>query len=226
MDLYDHQNHIAISNYETIDLKKNRQNLIQLTKEQAFYYMDRLEGWCTKNKASLLIDLVFMLKPKTVVEIGVWGGKSLIPMAHALKIMDTGIAYGIDPWSNEASIQEMEGANLEWWSKVDHEMIYRGLKAKIAEFNLADRIVLIRNTSELAPSIPNIDILHIDGNHGENASNLDVMKWVPLVKRGGVIIFDDMTWGTNANAVKWLNENCIKFVDFHEDNDWGIWIKP
>lgn len=227
MDLYDHPNHfISLSHYESIDLKKNRQTLIQQTKEQAYYYMDRLEGWCTKNKASLLIDLIFMLKPHTVVEIGVWGGKSLVPMAHALKILNNGMIYGIDPWDNAASIKGMEGDNLEWWEKVDHEMIFQGLLSRIKEFNLEDRIELIRTTSELAPSIPNIDILHIDGNHSEDASNLDVIKWVPLVKKGGVIIFDDMTWGTNANAVKWLDNNCIKFVDFHEDNDWGIWIKP
>lgn len=226
MDLYDHQNHLPISHYETIDLKKNWQTQIQKTKEIAFYYMDQLEGWCTKNKASLLIDLIFMLKPETIVEIGVWGGKSLVPMAYALKIMNNGMVYGIDPWDNEASIQEMEGDNFEWWSNVNHEMIFQGLKSKISEFDLDDRIELIRATSERAPSITNIDILHIDGNHGENASTLDVMKWVPLVRKGGVIIFDDMTWGTNANAVKWLNNNCIRFVDFHEDNDWGIWIKP
>ena len=136
MDLYDHQNHLPISHYETIDLKKNWQTQIQKTKEIAFYYMDQLEGWCTKNKASLLIDLIFMLKPETIVEIGVWGGKSLVPMAYALKIMNNGMVYGIDPWDNEASIQEMEGDNFEWWSNVNHEMIFQGLKSKISEFDL------------------------------------------------------------------------------------------
>ena len=40
--------------------------------------MERLEGWCSKAKASILIDLIFAMGPTKVVEIGVWGGKSAI----------------------------------------------------------------------------------------------------------------------------------------------------
>ncbi len=214
------------SHYESVVLKKDRNELVQQVKNQAFAYMDKLEGWCTKNKASLLIDLIFMLKPQTVVEIGVFGGKSLVPMAYALKVVGTGKAFGIDPWDSIESTEGMDGINREWWSQVDHQKILQNLQVNIAKFKLENQIELIRSTSEDAPPIPNIDILHIDGNHSEKASTLDVNKWVPLVRTGGIIIFDDMTWGTNGNAVKWLDENCIQLVSFHEDNDWGIWIKP
>lgn len=213
------------SHYECVALKDDRTSISQGVKQIAFSYMNQLEGWCSHNKAAILMDLIFMLEPKTVVEIGVFGGKSLIPMATALRTVGKGKIFGIDPWDPLESIEGMDGENYNWWGQVDHEKILNGLKAKIAQFALNEQIILLKTTSELAPPIPDIDILHIDGNHSEKAAYLDVNKWVPLVKKGGLIIFDDITWGSNKSAVEWLDEYCIKLVEYHEFNDWGIWIK-
>jgi predicted O-methyltransferase YrrM len=228
MDLYNHDNHPApyyhecSINFGTDLLKRDEQ-----VKLATFGAMNALEGWCTKFKASILIDLVFMKKAQTIVEIGVWGGKSLIPLAFAVKERKGGMVYGIDPWSREDSVKGMTGINEKWWGSVNHEAVYQRLVQKIIEFQLEDCVTLIRSTSENAPQIPDIDILHIDGNHSETSSLYDVKKWAPLVKSGGLIIFDDTTWGTTDQAVEWLNENCCKLGEYHEDNnyDWGIWVK-
>jgi predicted O-methyltransferase YrrM len=230
MDLNDQQNlSQPASHYEKLIVNLAEHDLVEQVKRNAFGAMDQLEGWCSKNKASLLVDLVFMLKPKTIVEIGVWGGKSLVPMAYALKVTESGVIYGIDPWSNTASADGMDGVNYDWWSTVDHMYILRHLRMKIMEFGLEDQIELIRATSEFATPIHDIDILHVDGNHSEKAAMQDVNKWVPLVRKGGIIIFDDVTWATstasNSAAVKWLDEHCLRLVEFHEHCDWAIWIK-
>jgi len=227
MDLAaDYQNNQQPSHYETIVFKEDMASITQQAKLVSFIYMDQLEGWCTKNKAGIMIDLVFMLRPKTIVEIGVWGGKSLIPMAYALQLLGNGKVYGIDPWDALESIQGMEGVNYDWWSKVDHQMILYGLVEKISKFRLNEQIHLVKATSKNAQPIPNIDMLHIDGNHSENAAMIDVNKWVPLVRKGGIIVFDDVTWTTNEKAVEWLDENCIRIAVYQETNDWGIWLKP
>lgn len=231
MDLYyDCPNSTPPSHYETVVLKEDTNTLIQHVKYISFNYMNQLEGWCTKNKASILIDLVFMLNPKTIVEIGVFGGKSLIPMAYALQVTKSGKIYGIDPWDSAASAEGMDSINYDWWSTLDHGYILKGLQEKIIQFNLTEQIILIRTTSEDAPLIPQIDILHIDGNHSEKTAVLDATKWVPLVRKGGLIIFDDITWatsaGSNESAVKWMDRNCIRVATFQEDNEWGIWVKP
>jgi predicted O-methyltransferase YrrM len=168
------------------------------------------------------------------VEIGVWGGKSLIPMACALKALGSeGTVFGIDPWDNLASIEEtMEEANRDFWNYASHDIIFRSLVAKINQFELNKEIILIKNTSEDAPIIPSIDVLHIDGNHSQKKSYLDVTKWVPLMNSGGWIIFDDMTWCekgvyTTARAVEWLDQHCIKVAQFTDIYcTWGIWVKP
>lgn len=226
----DPQNYQPPSHYESVVFKEDMSTLTQYVKHTSFWYMDQLEGWCTKNKASVLIDFIFMMNPTKIVEIGVWGGKSLIPMAYALKVSGQGKVYGIDPWESRASAEGMDGLNYDWWSKVDHGMILRGLQTKIAEFQLTEQIELIRATSEEAYPISDIDILHIDGNHSAKSCTFDIHKWVPLVRKGGIIILDDVNWvnqdTTNENAVKWLDSNCIRFSLFRETNEWGIWLKP
>ncbi|MCB1111787.1 MAG: class I SAM-dependent methyltransferase [Chlamydiales bacterium] len=208
---------------------KHKQDQVKML---AYALMGQLEGWCSHEKASIMMDIVFLLKAETVVEIGVFGGKSLVPMACACKANGKGVVYGIDPWDAGESAKGMEGVNLEWWGNLDHDKIYTDLKRKVKKFDLDSYINLLRCTSEEAPIFEEIDILHIDGNHSEDASLYDVMKWVPLVRKGGVIILDDIGWvdeetgsGT-AKAVQYLNEHCIPFVEVEGDNQWGIWIKP
>lgn len=201
-------------------------------KTQALYNMDQIyDGWCTKQKASILIDIILTTRPKKIVEIGVWGGKSLIPMAQALKVLG-GKVYGIDPWDNDASIEGvMHEGSRYFWSTVNHEEVMRKLIDHINRFELQNQIELIRATSKDAPIIENIDVLHIDGNHSEITSYLDVTKWVPHVRKGGWIIFDDMNWTesgmvTTSKAVQYLNEHCHKIAEIKDICLWGIWYKP
>ena len=224
MDLPQDIQQLPPSHYEC-KVRAQKKDSKQEVKKRAFSAMSQLEGWCTEEKASILMDLILILKPQTIVEIGVYGGKSLVPMAYALKENKRGIIYGIDPWSSHESIQGMDGDNLEWWGAVNHQAIYQGLVSKIHSFSLNSYVALIRTTSEQASSVGPIDMLHIDGNHSDETSFLDVTKWVPEVNSGGLIIFDDITWNTTGRAVEWLNENCVKVTDFHEFNDWGIWVK-
>jgi predicted O-methyltransferase YrrM len=201
-------------------------------KQKALNCMDQLEGWCSHDKASILIDIILKKKPQKILEIGVFGGKSLVPMAVALQTNKEGVIYGIDPWDSKASIENVKNeANKGWWGNLDHEGILQGLIGKIRLFELDDYIQLIKSTSEDAAPIFDIDILHVDGNHSDKTSYLDVTKWVPYMRSGGWIIFDDMSWFeegeyTTSRAVGWLDENCVKFAEFKDDCIWGIWIKP
>ncbi|NGX48228.1 MAG: hypothetical protein K1000chlam3_01618, partial [Chlamydiae bacterium] len=202
------------------DYSKQRQ-----IKEQAYRMMDKLEGWCSRTKAMVLMDIIFNHRPKVVVEVGVYGGKSLIPVAYALKSLGEGIVYGIDPWKITDSVVGFDGANYDWWGMLDHEMIYRGFIKKVCEFQLGQYVKVIRSTSVEAAPIYDIDLIHIDGNHSEDSAYFDVQKWVPLVRDGGIIIFDDVDWATTRKAVDWLDEHCYRVTTFQGDNVWGLWIK-
>ena len=58
------------------------------------------------------------------------------------------------------------------------------------------------------PGAEQIDILHIDGNHSELASVRDVTTWLPRVKSGGYIWFDDTNWATTQRAIALLYVSC------------------
>ncbi|MBI2743539.1 MAG: class I SAM-dependent methyltransferase [Chlamydiales bacterium] len=219
------------SHFEYVAKVNNRDSNAEI-KLHALSLMNQMAGWCSPQKGTILVDMVLKTKPKVIVEIGVYGGKSVIPMAYALKVLREGKIYGIDPWSNFESTQWVQNEeNKHFWASVDHEAIMQGLIQKVEQFGLQEQVVLIRNSSMEAPPIENIDILHIDGNHSDETSYFDVLKWVPYVNSGGWIIFDDMTWYENnkyttARAVEWLDEHCIKFAEFSDSCVWGIWVKP
>lgn len=230
MDLMDQHQQQFDSHYEYVANVYHDPGQVVNIKQQAFHAMRQLEGWCAESKASILIDYVLNMQPDTIVEIGVFGGKSLVPMAIALRANGKGRAYGIDPWSPIESVQGMDEVNRNWWISLDHQRILNGLIEKISQFGLQDQISLIRATSEGAPIIYDIDILHIDGNHSEETSYFDITKWVPQVRQGGIVILDDITWMINgvssqSKSVDWLNQHCVKLGQYHDGCDWGIWIK-
>lgn len=218
--------------YQTPPIAYECAHLESTTIEKAHATMQELEGWCSEDKATILLNLIFLKKPSKIVEIGVFGGKSLIPMALALKSLGHGKIYGIDPWNKEASCEGMEGDHYEWWHRLDHNKILIGLIDKIVRFELIDVIDLVRAKSIDVMPIEEIDFLHIDGNHSEKTALEDVEKWVPYVKTGGLIVFDDLDWPSTKKAVECLNAQCIPFAEIQDYKPeikrtciWGIWIK-
>lgn len=168
----------------------------------------KLEGWCSQEKASELAMLVATTSPSLCVEIGVFGGRSLAAMALACVRNGRGRVVGIDPWSKDRSLEHVqEQGNLDWWGKLDHERIYRGCVKMIEDEHLDGVCELRRmSASEAAPAFKegSIDILHIDGNHSETQSVADVRNYLPKVKAGGYIWFDDIDWPSTAKALELL----------------------
>lgn len=160
------------------------------------------DGWCTIGKATDLVQLVLDSKPQIVVEIGTYSGRSLIPMALALKENGSGRIFGIDPWHNaDAILLETEAANRDWWDKVDLTRILNICTRGIHEFGVERQCVLIRAMSQDVPELfSGIDLLHIDGCHSEAASNADVDMYFPKVRKGGYIVLDDTNWESLRSA--------------------------
>ncbi len=191
------------------DLKKNVCDVIPT-----------LYGWCSKEKAVQFIDLVLQVKPDICVEIGVFGGRSIFPVASALKFIDQGIVIAIDPWDKEEIIRYFDPvkdkAHIDWWSKVNMEHVYYSYLGMLSQYQLEDYAITLRIPSQLACSvIDTIDILYIDGNHDEEASMNDVRMYLPKVRSGGYIWLNDSLWNAMQGSVDLLFEECdfIKLID-------------
>ena len=161
-------------------------------------------GWCSKEKAIALASAVLMLRPSLVAEIGIWSGKSFIPMALALKQVGKGRIIGVDPWKADESAKEMTGEDLKWWANVDHEAIFQQFTKWIADTGVGPFTEIHRcrsdkfDTKKMLDDHGLIDLLHIDGSHGEQASIYDVEHFARFVRVGGLLYFDDVAWAKVA----------------------------
>ena len=154
-----------------------------------------LDGWCSEEKALTLASLVIAFRPSLIVEIGVYGGRSLIPMALACQAVNHGLVIGIDPWSKEVAMREQTTQeDRDWWeTKVDLEKIRTDFMARIAEYQLEKFVRIERKESKDVPAPSGVSILHVDGAHSDTALH-DIVKFAPNVVVGGYCVTDDSTW--------------------------------
>lgn len=154
----------------------------------------RLSEWCPMIKAHTLASLVIALRPALTVEIGVWQGASLVPMALAHRAIGFGRVIAVDPWAATASVQgQVNPEDVKWWVEVDHEKAYQTFITVLAEEGLSQFVEVVRATSDEFTPPDNVNLFHLDGNHGDQALR-DIQRFEPKVSRKGVIIMDDYDW--------------------------------
>jgi len=174
-----------------------------------------LEGWSTPARGIEMAELILETKPDVVVELGVFGGRSLIAQALALKFNGRGMIYGIDPWKTEAALEGENQANQEWWAKVDLHQMHKATMEAVWRLELEPFVTIIRQRSEhCAMLFGNADIISIDGNHSEVASCRDVTLYAPLLAPGGYIWMDDTNWESTRKAMALLEDWCVLVSDF------------
>lgn len=162
-----------------------------------------MDGWSTPEKSCTLASLVLANKPKIVVEIGVWGGKSLFPMALACLENKSGLVIGIDPYDPKVSAADEFPDMSDWWENQDHSAMLKKFMDWNKYFKTEKIVQLIRKKSDDVTPPDVIDILHIDGNHSEQAVR-DAQRFCPKVSVGGFVIFDDLNW---------VGGGCLRAVD-------------
>lgn len=189
-------------------------------KESVCDNFQEIWGWCSKEKALNFIDLVLEVKPQVCVEIGVFGGASLYPVASALKFLGQGVVIAIDPWDKIECIRyldpDRDKTDLKWWAHQNMDHIYFGFLSMLRQFELEKTCVIFRYTSKkAAPAIGQIDILYLDGNHYEKVATEDVRLYLPKVRPGGYIWINDACWQSLQPALQLLEEACdvVKTID-------------
>ena len=186
-----------------------------------------LPGWCPIDKGRRLARLVVESGAQMCVELGVYGGRSLIAMGLGLKHLGRGHVDGIDAYTASASLEgtARSEADSAYWANVDYEDVLRKAQAGIDHNGLAQHTHIIRARSQDTVSRytpETIDILHQDANHSEEVSTAEVRAWLPLVRPGGYWVFDDLDWGTTGRARELLERSC---APIEIPGPWGIFQK-
>lgn len=191
IDLYSNSNQCSFS------MESNKSTLpdveFQKLKTRVIKYLDN--SWCSSKKAELLMDLIFAIRPKICVEVGVFSGSSVLPVAATLNYLKTGCIYAIDAWSNLDAVKYMSTSdpNYTWWSQVNMKEAKNKFTVLINQWHLRSCCYVIHATSEMAISqIPEIDFLHLDGNFCEEGALIDVGLFLPRVKPGGYVLLSNL----------------------------------
>lgn len=192
-------------------------------------------GGCSHEKALIMSLVICKFKLKKTVDIGVYRGRSLFPQAIAHKLYTDGIVFGVDPYSNEAAVQndrpDLQTQLDEFLIITDFEKLYNDVSNIIKNNNYQNNCVLIRKkSSEAAIDFKNSNVkfglVHIDGNHDTKFVMEDVNNYFPLLDDKSFIVLDDISWDSVQPAFSLLNKDMIlidKFVD--ATNDFALFGK-
>lgn len=126
----------------------------------------------TEREQDLLYEIAMTLNSPAplLIELGVCNGKTAVILSYVAKALG-GHYIGVDNWS-------LEGTRDEVW-------------AHITEAGLAPWAELIQGDTHSVPVPDRIDLLLIDAGHQESAVSVDCERWIPHVRSGGLVAFDD-----------------------------------
>lgn len=187
-----------------------------------------LPGWCTIEKAVWLASHIIDEKLINIVEIGVYAGKSLIPIGLALKSLGRGgYALGIDSYELQPQIEGIEdNRHIVWAKDIDFEEKHQIALRTIRSEGVQAHCGIIRCTSdEIAPLIGSLDLLHIDGNHSVLGACRDAEVYGAKVRTGGLIVLDDIEWPTVKPARAMLQAFCEPPREYPPGCGWEVYRK-
>jgi len=128
-------------------------------------------------------DLVAALKPKLLVELGVYNGLSFFTFCQSMVEHDIeGVAYGVDCWEGDEHTDAYDDSIYDDVNEHAREN-YRGMTYLLRMF-FNEALQHFKDDS--------IDLLHIDGLHTYEAVQEDFTNWYPKVRPGGIVLFHDV----------------------------------
>ena len=182
-----------------------------------------LQGW--NYDSPVFMEVIQRVKPDLIVEVGTWKGASAVNMAEICKKIshnDTEIVC----------VDTFLGSSEHWF---DH---YKRLSLNIDHgypsmfYQFMANVVLTDNADIITPfpidsfsgahfleSVKvSADVVYIDAAHDYESTYLNIKKYWPLLRKGGVMIGDDLIgWpGVEKAVEKFGRKNNLDVRTFRE----------
>lgn len=187
----------------------------------------KMEGWCSVEKAKRLCLLCADSPPYEGIEIGVFGGRSLLAMALGCAVAGAGYITGFDPYDAASSLegtQDPNSGSSQQWANFDYEKILHDANLTLESRSLQPFARIIRERSLKGVERyrdGSINLLHQDGNHEESVASAEVRAFAPKMAYGGLWIMDDVNWSTLVKPQQMLLSVGAQIVEFHDG--WAIY---
>ena len=165
----------------------------------------------------------FKGKPSMFLEIGSFEGMSTIWMLENILTEERSQIFCIDAWA-------------EWTGDAFVRFV-----SNINKTGFRDKVHIVKgDSSEELRIFPKeyFDFIYVDGNHDEKAVIKDAIGSFRILKKGGIIAFDDYLLGIrypNSHGSKAMNGSAKKAIDYFIEtfkdeldvihNDYQLWIR-
>jgi hypothetical protein len=153
---------------------------------------------CQNDSRDLILQHCKNISSGIIVEIGVFGGASL------LHIVDSAIAndnqlFGIDPFESISIFNGKIESEIPQSIVLDSRNLLKNNRLNLE--NIIDKCnlpikLLVGESYNMVNHFDDhsIDVIHIDGDHSTDGVYDDFKKFFPKMKSGGLMIGDDYTW--------------------------------
>lgn len=190
-------------------------------------------GWCGPNKRELIAQSIADLgkrlrRPLECLEIGVYGGQSLLAAAFAIQATEhKGRLVGVDPYLSDAGIKDKnaEDSTVWWGGSEQPPNVVLAETLDIIESHRLSQIVSIwrQRSSEAVDKVPGLDYLHIDGDHSEASARLDWELYSSKLTKGSIVVIDDTDWPGVKAILPAVRERCKRLCSSGKIYPWSAW---
>ena len=143
------------------------------------------------------------------LQLGVYTGDASVWLCNNILTDKSAILIDVDTWA---------GSDEESHAEMDFSDVERTYKEKINNLTVVSVVsdtveYLIRQRNNFMKSY---DFIYIDADHTAVSVLMDAELSWPLLKSGGIMAFDDYTWGRHLPPAKTPRPGILLFVDQHK----------
>lgn len=166
------------------------------TRYLAFFYASKVQGMTADVELEWLIDRAYTRN--IIVEIGSWFGRSTL----ALALATPGYVIAIDTFTGNNSKSQNDVFNASERFQDDPDWLYKEFLSNTIDLIEQNKIKVIRSSSkeainQLRDLAGTVDMVWLDGDHSKEWVRDDILNYLPLLCKGGLLCGHDM------NAKRW-----------------------
>ncbi len=186
----------------------------------------KVPAYCEDFTRTYIKDVLTNIKDGIFIEIGVYGGSTLLDIYDICKDNNISI-YGIDPWDKIKIFNGQSSDDTNNTIKLQeinrYKLIKNGLDTIIKNNNLDINLIYEQSWDATNNFKDNsVDCIHIDGDHSYSGVKQDLELYFSKIKNGGMIINDDYHWGGVKKAIDEFILSNSDNISYHASLQGGI----
>jgi predicted O-methyltransferase YrrM len=179
------------------------------------------DGYFGPEQINLYRSLIELLPDNaTIVELGVWQGRSLCSIADIVKRKNISV-YAVDTFEGTPGEPGDELINI-----AKNKNILTTFQDNLKQFDLESNVTILKGrTDEMHEYVgaKSLDLVFIDAGHDYQSVSTDISLWLPKVKDNGILVGHDYS-ATFPDVEKAVKERFGS--DFAVNTEMWIHYKP